>query len=304
MGVGTADDAAVYLLEEGRALVQTMDIITPVADDPADFGAIAAANALSDVWAMGGTPLTALSLLAFDPCRVPPPAARGVLAAALPVLREAGCALVGGHTLVDPEMKFGLAVTGLVDPRHLTRNSGAAAGDLIYLTKPLGTGLLVTALKGGVDDPGETAEAVRWMRTLNREAGECAREAGASAVTDVTGFGLLGHLLEMAKGASLAVEVGVGSVPLLAGAARCVEEGLVPAGAYANRKAAAPFLSAPGVREEEILPLCDPQTSGGFLVAVPPGAAPALEAAFSRRGVFFARVGRFRAGKPGVTLTP
>jgi selenide,water dikinase len=292
VGPRTSDDAAVYLLEGGPALVQTLDVITPVVDDPGEFGAIAAANALSDVWAMGGTPVTALSLLAFDPCRVPLDTARAILAGALPVLEEAGCALVGGHTLDDPELKFGLAVTGVVDPARITRNSTARPGDLLYLTKPLGTGVVATALKGGLAPAPVVAEATRWMKTPNSGAARAARAAGASAVTDVTGFGLLGHLLEMCRGAGVGAKLEGERIPVMKGVPGLVEAGMVPAGAYANRKAIEGFLAG-GAADGRLLTLCDPQTSGGFLIAVPTFGAAAHEAALEAENVFFARVGRF-----------
>jgi len=292
VGPRTADDAAVWRLDGGPALVQTIDVITPVVDDPADFGAIAAANALSDIWAMGGCPATALSFLGFDPCRVPIEIVREILAGALDALGRAGCALVGGHTVNDPELKFGLAVTGVADPARLTRNSTARPGDILYLTKPLGTGIVSTAQKGETAPPETVALATRWMKTFNLEGAAAARSAGASAVTDVTGFGLLGHLLEMCRGAGIGASLAVSEVPILPGVGDLVGMGMVPAGAYANRSAVEGSLSRM-VTEARLWPLVDPQTSGGLLIAIPPARAASLESALRAGGVPVHPIGRF-----------
>jgi selenide,water dikinase len=299
VGPRTSDDAAVWLLDDGPALVQTLDVITPVVDDPADFGAIAAANALSDVWAMGAAPATALSLLAFDPCRLPLDAVRAILAGALPVLEAAGCALVGGHTLNDPEVKFGFAVTGTVDPGRITRNSTARPGDLLYLTKPLGTGIIATALKGGVAPAGALAASTASMKCLNRAAARAAADT-ATAVTDVTGFGLLGHLFEMCKGSGTGAEVEMAAVPLLPRVRELAGMGMVPAGATANREWLRPHI-ATRISDDDLLPLLDPQTSGGLLIAVDPARAATLETALADAGPVCARIGRFT--HPPVRLT-
>ncbi len=300
MGPRTSDDAAVWLLEGGVALVQTLDVITPVVDDPADFGAIAAANALSDLWAMGAAPATALSLLAFDPCRLPLASARAILAGALPVLEEAGCALVGGHTLNDPEVKFGFAVTGTADPARITRNSTARPGDLLYLTKPLGTGIIATALKGGTAPADAPAASTASMKKLNRAAARAAAAASATAVTDVTGFGLLGHLFEMCRGSGTGVEVEANAAPLLPYVRELAAMGMVPAGATANREWLRPHL-ATRLHGDDLLPLLDPQTSGGLLIAVAPARAGLLESALADAGLPCARIGRFTP--PPVRLT-
>jgi selenide,water dikinase len=200
VGTDTSDDAGVYRLSDDSALVQTIDVITPIVDDPTDFGYIAAVNALSDVYAMGGTPLTAMTFLAFEQCDLPIEAASLILKGALKALDENQCTVVGGHTVEDPEIKFGLAVTGTVHPGKVIVNSGAGDGDLIYLTKPLGTGIASTALKGELIPPPLEEEYVAWMKRSNGPAAAAMVETGVSAATDVTGFGLLGHLWEMCAG--------------------------------------------------------------------------------------------------------
>ena len=266
----TADDAGVYKLDENRALVQTVDFFTPIVDDPFVYGQIAAANALSDVYAMGGRPLTALAIAGF-----PKDADRTLLprifAGGLEVLRAAGVALLGGHTVQDTEIKFGYAVTGEVDPRRILTNAGARAGDVLILTKPLGTGVIATALKFDRAPEDAVAAAIVSMTTLNKGAAEALQslpEGAVHACTDVTGFGLIGHGSEMAAASGCGLEIHAVEVPLLEGA-RALAAGNIPGGGRTNRQHFGTRVSlAPHVPSDVIDLLFDPQTSGGLLVAV------------------------------------
>jgi selenide, water dikinase len=279
VGPETLDDAGVYRLPEGRCLVQTVDFFPPVARDPEDYGRIAAANALSDVYAMGGAPLTALAVACFPVDLV----RRGVLAAvtrgAAEKLREAGCVLLGGHSLTDPQVKFGLAVTGLADPASLLTNARARPGDVLLLTKPVGTGATVMAIRAGLASADQEREANLCMAALNARAAALARECGVASATDVTGFGLLGHALQLARASGVALELGAEGVPLLEGAAGFAEQGLLSAATYTNRD-----YVGEAVRFDDDVPLpvrdllVDPQTSGGLLLACPPERAAELAA--------------------------
>ena len=268
----TSDDAGVYKLDEDRALVQTVDFFTPIVDDPFVYGQIAAANALSDVYAMGGRPLTALAIAGF-----PKEADRTLLpqifAGGLETLRRAGVALLGGHTVQDPEIKFGYAVTGEVDPRRMLTNAGARPGDVLLLTKPLGTGVIATALKFDRAPADAVARAIESMTTLNEAAAAVLQSLPAGAVhacTDVTGFGLLGHGSEMAAASGCALEIDASAVPLLDGA-RALAAGNVPGGGKTNRQHFQPRVSmAADVPADVADLLFDPQTSGGLLIAVSP----------------------------------
>jgi selenide,water dikinase len=273
-----------------------VDVITPVVDDPHDFGYIAAVNAMSDVYAMGGIPLTALTFLAFDACSLPIQAASAILEGAGEALSETSCVLVGGHTLEDAEIKFGLSVTGSVHPERFVTNAGAREGDLIYLTKPLGTGIASTALKGEMLSLDLQNEFTAWMKRSNGPSSSAMLQAGVSAATDVTGFGFLGHLWEMCHSANLGAVVNLAAVPLMTGIMELVEMGMVPAGAYRNREHLASHVSGPGAPESKLLPLFDPQTSGGLLAAIDPARADDLENAMSRNGVRAHRVGEFEKG--------
>jgi len=292
VGSATADDAAVFALRDDLALVQTVDFFTPIVDDPYDFGRIAAANALSDVYAMGGTPLTALNLVAFPLDRLGGEVLRAILEGGLAVAEEAGCQIVGGHSIDDPEPKYGLAVTGTVDPRTMLTNAGARPGDALVLTKPLGIGALTTAHKRGAADAAGFAAAVETMVTLNAEAARQALGAAARAATDVTGFGLLGHLHNLALASGLAAEVRAGALPALPGAPELLADGSgVSGGAQRNRAYADGFTRfADTVTEERRALACDPVTSGGLLVAVPEGRAGGLEGWV---------IGRLCDGEPG-----
>jgi selenide,water dikinase len=271
VGVEGAEDAGVYRIGESLALVETADIITPLVDDPYSFGRIAAANALSDVYAMGGRPVTALNLAFFPACSLPTSILAAILAGGSQALREAGACLVGGHTVEDQELKYGLSVTGLIDPARLVRNCTALPGDLLILTKPLGTGIVSTAIKAQMVDSSLEAEAIRWMTLLNAEAAQLMVALGAHAATDVTGFGFIGHACEMALGAQLTFRIELARVPVMAGVAGLVLDGLIPGGCYRNRDHFARQVS--GITGDPLLPLYDPQTSGGLLIALPPAAA-------------------------------
>jgi selenide,water dikinase len=273
------DDAGVFRLDEEKALVQTVDFFTPVVDDPGSFGRIAAANALSDVYAMGGRPLTALSIAAFPDQDFPLEWAAAIVRGGAEGLREAECALVGGHSVRDPELKFGYAVTGLVDPRRMLTNTGGAPGQALVLTKPLGTGVISTALKAGLAGDDAVRAATLSMTALNRTASEAALRWGVTGATDVTGFGLAGHALALARGSGITLEVDAPALPLLPGAL-----GLAPrhqaGGLKANRLAFEPDVEYAGALDEGLRALVyDPQTSGGLLLLVDERAVPDLLAA-------------------------
>jgi selenide,water dikinase len=296
----TSDDAGVYRLDGAHALVQTVDFFTPIVDDPFAYGQIAAANALSDVYAMGGRPLTALAIAAF-----PKEAERSILheifAGGLDKLREAGVALLGGHTVQDPEIKFGYAITGDVDPARVLANAGAKPGDALILTKPIGTGIIATALKFGRAPQSAIDAATRSMAALNKAAAGVLGAVAPGVVhacTDITGFGLIGHASEMAIASGCTLEIHAGRVPLLDGA-RALVQGNIPGGARTNRDHFAGGVSvAPGVEGDLIDLLSDPQTSGGLLIAVDEPEAAALEAALEAGGVLGRRIGRAIAPGP------
>ena len=295
------DDAAVFLLTPDRALIATTDFFTPIVDDARSWGAIAAANALSDVYAMGGTPLFALNLVAWPRTGLPFDLLGEVMAGAAEVASEAGCLLLGGHSIDDAEPKFGLAVTGEVHPDHLMTNAAGRAGDILVLTKPLGTGLLTTALKRDRLTEAEIAPAVASMRALNAGAARAARTAGVRAATDITGFGLLGHLGNILRGSALAAELWMENLPVLEQARQMAEEGLVPGGTARNLAAAEAVTSfdAAITRAERVL-LADAQTSGGLLLAVRPERLDELVAELKQEGTpAMAVIGRLVKGAIG-----
>ena len=295
IGLDPADDAAVYKLDDERALVFTIDFFPPIVDDPDDFGTIAATNALNDVFAMGGAPLLALSVAAF-PEELPLDLVRAVFDGAERQVRAAGALLAGGHTIRDSEPKYGLAVVGTVSLDGIWTKSGAQPGDLLYLTKPLGTALVLGGAKRGLAD---AADAVRWMRTLNRDAADVLRLAAPNAVTDVTGFGLLGHAHEMASRSGVRITLESDRLPAMPGALESARAGVSTAGTRANREYGSAEL---GEVAAELVELAfDPQTAGGLLVSLPRDRGPALEAEFARAGLFLARVGAVEAGT-GVAL--
>jgi len=297
----TSDDAAVYRLDADRALVATVDFFTPIVDDPFDFGRIAAANALSDVYAMGARPLFALNLVAFPRALL----GRGILEEILrgggEITRAAGIAVVGGHSIDDAEPKYGLCVLGEVPPEQLVRNSTARAGDRLVLTKPLGTGIVATALKADAVDSATIQTAIDSMVTLNRGAAEAMLRAGVDAATDVTGFGLLGHLREILLASGLSATVHAGSVPLLPRALELAIAGHIPGGTRRNLEDVAGSVRwADDVPEALRVLLCDAQTSGGLLMAVPPDRVDALSKDLAARGTpAAALVGELREGEPG-----
>lgn len=301
VGLDPADDAAVYRLDPERALVFTVDFFPPLVDDPAAFGAIAAANALNDVFAMGGSPLLALSVAAF-PEELPVRVVGEVLAAADAQVRAAGALLAGGHTIRDREPKFGLAVVGMVPPDGVWTKSAAAPGHALLLTKPLGSGLVLHGARRGLAPPEALAEAVRWMRLLAREAAETLRPFAPAAVTDVTGFGLLGHAYEMASRSGVRLVLEADRLPALDGALEVARAGERTGGDPRNREfAARHVVVGPGVPPEVETLAWDPQTSGGLLVSIPRERAATLEAAFRARGLPLWRVGKVEAGS-GVVL--
>ena len=260
-------------------------------DDPYTFGRIAAANAVSDVYAMGASPVSAMNLVFFPACSLPGEVLREILAGGQNVLQEAGVCLVGGHTVEDDELKYGLSVTGLIAPDAIIRNSTARPGDSLILTKPLGTGIVATAIKGEMAPAAVIDEAVSWMTTLNREAADLMRECHASAATDVTGFGLIGHASEMARGAGVTFRLDLGSIPLMTGVTELAADGMVPAGCYRNRDHYLPGVSGSTPDEDTLLPLFDPQTSGGLLIALTPEDADRFLELADRRGIFARRIG-------------
>lgn len=280
MGRETSDDAGVYRLTDEVALVQTLDFITPVVNDPYDFGRIAAANSLSDVYAMGGRPLTAMNVVCFPVKTMDKHILKEILRGGLEKIHEAGAVLVGGHSVEDPEIKYGLSVTGLVHPRKVLTNAGVQPGDALVLTKPLGTGILATAMKAGLISASAEREAIEAMATLNRRAAEAMADFPVRACTDVTGFGLLGHALEMAAGSGVTLRIESAAVPLLPEVLDLVQMGMVPAGSFSNRS----FCSGQVHAAAHVLPelldiLSDAQTSGGLLMALPaPEAAALLDA--------------------------
>ncbi|HET9294564.1 MAG TPA: selenide, water dikinase SelD, partial [Gemmatimonadales bacterium] len=270
----------VFKLSDDRALVATTDFFTPIVDDPGDWGAIAAANALSDIYAMGATPLFALNLVAWPRTSLPFELLGEVMDGAAEVAREAGCLLVGGHSVDDAEPKFGLAVIGEVHPDRLLTNATAKAGDVLVLTKPLGTGILTTALKRDRVNEAAIAPAVRMMRTLNAGAARAALANAVTAATDVTGFGLLGHLGNILTSSGLAAEIDAGKLPVLDGALELAEEGIIPGGTARNLEAAMAITEwDPSVSQAQRLICTDAQTSGGLLLAVAPQRLDALLAA-------------------------
>lgn len=297
---GHVEDAAAYLWDAERVLLFTTDYFTPIVDDPYTFGQIAAANAFSDVYAMGGRPILALNLVCFPTRAHRLDEMVQILKGGADKALEAGCLIVGGHTVDDAEPKYGLAVVGEAHPAKLLTKGGAHPGDLIYLTKPLGTGILSTAFKGGDLDEAGFAQAVGSMRSLSRPASEAAVEAGLRGATDVTGFGFLGHLLEMCQEGHVGAVVHVDALPFFEGVeAQALAEN-IPGGTVANLAAVRHALrGAEGFSEDRLLMIADAQTSGGLLLAVPPGAAASLEAGLERRGARAWCVGAFVA-EPGV----
>lgn len=268
VGLDTSDDAAVYKLNESTAIINTVDFFTPVVDDPYLFGQIAAANALSDIYAMGGQPLLALNIACYPNC-LPREMLSEILRGGADKVMEAGAIIAGGHTVEDDEPKYGLAVTGVVHPQNITANSQARPGDALVLTKPLGTGIINTAIKGDLAPEGAVKQAVAIMKELNNKAARVMSEVGARACTDITGFGLLGHAAEMAEAGGVSLEIRAEAIPLLPAALDMASMGMIPAGAYNNQDYLHGKVRFRGqIRSELQLALFDPQTSGGLLIAV------------------------------------
>ena len=306
VGFDKADDAGVYRLSPTLALVQTVDFFTPIVDDPYVYGEIAAANSLSDVYAMGGKPLSALSIVAF-PEKGELEILEQILQGGFAKMEEAGCVVLGGHSIRDEEIKFGYCVTGTIDPSRVWSNAGARPGDALILTKPLGTGVISTALKRKISEPNWEAAAVESMRTLNRQACEIAlrvsQQTGDSVhgATDITGFGLLGHARELALASNVAIEIDYAKVEALPGALECIRQGAVPGGLKNNQEFASCSVSvAASVPAEIETLLYDPQTSGGLLLSITAAHAPALEAALRTAGIPARTIGvtRESAAKP------
>ena len=283
----------------GLALVQTVDFFTPIVDDPFDWGRIGAANAFSDVYAMGGRPVTALNLVAWPVQELSLDLLGQVLEGAANVAREAGVTIVGGHSIHDPEPKFGMAVTGFVQADRVVRNSTMRPGDRLVLTKPLGIGIVTTAVKRGEATAEQVGRAVELMTTLNRAASEAMVEVGVSAATDVTGFGLLGHLHIALEASGAAARIDASVVPLLEGTLELAERGVVPSGTHSNRSFVSPHVDWNDLPKAEQLVLADAQTSGGLLISVPAERAEELDRALRERGVESVAIGAVDDGEPG-----
>ncbi|GAC1384765.1 MAG: selenide, water dikinase SelD [Herpetosiphon sp.] len=286
IGLEVSDDAAVYKINDEQAIVQTVDFFPPIVDDPYTFGAIAAANSLSDVYAMGGQPILALAIAAF-PEDLPHAVIHAILQGGADKVAEAGAVVAGGHTVVDKEPKYGLCVTGLIHPERATRKANAQRGDVILLTKPLGTGVITTAAKRGIAHASDLDAAVTSMLALNKLAAESAQHVDVHAVTDITGFGLLGHAAEIARNSAVGLCITAKAVPFLPGALAYAQEGILPGGLNRNRV----YLETDGyvrygakVEEATIRLLHDPQTSGGLLILLPPDAATRLQALYAATG--------------------
>jgi selenide, water dikinase len=296
VGYGSSDDAGVYLLRDDLALVSTVDFFTPIVDDPYDFGRIAATNALSDVYAMGGRPISALNIVAF-PEDLDLAILAQILEGGASVARSAGVAVIGGHTIKDAEPKYGMAVTGIVDPQRIVTNAGARIGDALVLTKPLGTGILTTARKRGAIGPNDLDQAVREMTTLNDRAAEAMLAAGAHAATDITGFGLLGHGSGMAHASGVRLVINACAVPFMDHVLDLIEGGAVPGGTRHNAETHAAFTDFSGSVPEAVrIGLSDAQTSGGLLVSVAPSDLSTLVGELQERGTLAAAVGKVRVG--------
>jgi selenide,water dikinase len=303
VGMETGDDAAVYQLRPDLALVVTTDFFTPVVDDPYTFGAIAAANALSDIYAMGAQPLMAVNLVAFPIKELGPLVLADILRGGLEKVREAGIDILGGHSIDDHEPKYGLAVTGTVHPDRVRRNRGGRPGDRLVLTKPLGTGIITTAIKHEVAPPASAAAAIEGMLRLNRDAADAMATVEVHAVTDVTGFGLLGHLHYMARASGVAARIEAASVRFLPGAEMLADAGEVPGGTRSNERFLASRVRWPArLSAARQTVLCDAQTSGGLLIAVPESEADRLLKALEGRGVVGFTVGELTEGEAGAIV--
>ncbi len=297
VGLGAPDDAAVYRINDTTAIIQTMDFFPPIVDDAYAFGAIAAANAMSDVYAMGGEVILALNIAAWRD-DMPLEALTDVFRGGADKVAEGGAAIAGGHTIIDNEPKYGLSVTGIVDPDRIITKGGARVGDLLLLTKPLGSGLITTAGKNGIASEEHLANAIAWMSRLNRGAAQAIQQTGAWCATDITGYGLLGHAYEIAQASGVALQFRVEALPVLDGALEYARRKTIPGGAGRNKlhlEGKVTFLREPDEEHYEIL--FDPQTSGGLLIAVSPVQADAMAQALRSRGVAYWNVGQVVEGE-------
>lgn len=295
VGFDYRDDATAYRLPSGEVIIQTVDFFTPVVDDPYDYGAIAASNSLSDIYAMNGRPLFALNICAF-PKSQPVSIWREVLRGGADKALEAGIVIAGGHTVDDKEPKYGLVVTGLVDPSSIWSNNGARPGDILVLTKPLGTGMITTALKNERMTTEQAKEAIDWMKLLNRGAADALNGFGVKAVTDITGNGFLGHAAEMARGSRVKMQIRANSIPVLELVWPLAEQGMVPGGTKMNRLYLGDFVQFHGVSSAIEWVLYDAQTSGGLFAAIPRETFDSAKASLSKNNVFFAEIGEVISG--------
>jgi selenide,water dikinase len=295
IGLDPPDDAGVFRLSEDSAIVQTLDFLTPVADDPYEFGQIAAANSLSDVYAMGATPITVMNIVCFPSCDLETGILPRILEGGLDKIKESGATLVGGHSVDDPEIKYGLSVTGIVHPDQVWSNSRAKTGDAVILTKPIGTGIIATAVKGGLASEDQVKQAVKTMSTLNKHAAQIAKDFHVHACTDVTGFGLGGHLIEAAKGAGLRIEIDTEKIGVLDGVMEFATMGLLPAGAHKNKNFFATHIcvaqKTDRVRSDLMF---DPQTSGGLLIFMAQDQAVQCSDIMEKNGIPARLIGRVK----------
>lgn len=302
VGIETSDDAGVYRLTQDIALIQTLDFFTPIVNEPFDFGRIAAANSLSDVYSMGGRPLTAMNIVCFPIQEMDKSVLRSILEGGLEVIHKSGAVMVGGHSVEDPELKYGLSVTGVVHPDRFITNAGAMPGDVLVLTKPLGTGILATALKGRLLDEHTTTMAAEIMATLNKDASEVMIETGVNACTDITGFGLIGHALEMARASKVGMRLYAGKVPVIPEARNFAAMGMIPSGSHLNRKFCSRYLDISPSADPLLLDLLsDAQTSGGLLISLPEQRSHFLvQKLLERRTPAAHIIGEVTADPPGV----
>ncbi len=290
VGLDTSDDAAVYKVNDELALIQTLDFFTPIVDDPLNYGRIAAANSLSDVYAMGGDPIIAMNIVCFPNC-LDPSILGEILKGGLEKVNEAGCILAGGHTVQDDEPKYGLSVTGFVNPNKVWANSNAKPGDLMILTKPIGTGIVNTALKGGIVDQHIIIKNIDTMSTLNKYAKIEAEKFNINSCTDITGFGLAGHIFEMMEGSKTSMELYFKDIPKVEGSMEYLKFGLLPEGAYSNKKFVGDNIQTE-IKSDEIDIVFDPQTSGGLLFSLPEEEAIELNKSLIDKGISSAIIGK------------
>lgn len=300
VGLNTSDDAGVYKVNDDFAIVFTVDYFTPVVNDPYDFGAIAATNAFSDCYAMGVRPCVALNIVGFPIRTLPAEVLNRILEGGSDKAREAGVSIIGGHTIEDAEPKYGMAVAGFAHPDAIITNSGAQEGDMLILTKPLGIGILTTGIKGSITSEKGESKAIEVMKTLNAEASAIMTQVGANACTDITGFGLLGHLYEMCVASKVGAEIRLSDVPVLGEAWELAKTGIIPAGAYANKEHVSAYVTfAEGIGEIPQIVLCDPQTSGGLLISVSSDKVGTMVSKFSQVGIQGAVIGGITSREAG-----